>query len=517
MEKYRGDEIVSSGKFVSYLKYTCTNSQNQQLLSPLCGMGWKLMMYTGSGSSTLEFRFFPDFLYNVPLGNLTVEFIVVSARKDSGLDMRREPTTTTVSLPSGSAYYNCQVYGSQYNDTSRFLALHNLAQASQWEVFVQLSVKIPAINVSPGRTIPADYTTVRIKSMLSSMLSGAEVTDAKFFLLSRTSPATGPYGPRGLWVNAGLLRGRSDELDEMLFGDSFQAETQDLDAPYSENRIPNLDSDNHDFPEDSDLEEDELDHWEEEMDRKGKGKLVLESSETENTHNSPASASGAPCDSSTESSASASRINGSGNAEVSSKTTPAKMPKRVGRAICIQGHAYRTWQAFVFYLMTGEVTFLPLTSSGKRATVQQRLDEEGTIACSPKSMYHLAEKFGVPELSRLSLEDLEKGISEKNAVEEAFSRFFGLYPALTHLVSGYITTHMTPNLAFKFDEALKSIIPKTNFDVVSLTFQKMHKLPLEDEKEDRRLPAIGSSIDPFETMGEQERTGKKLKKKKGGR
>jgi hypothetical protein len=209
MEKYRGDEIIASNEFVSYLKYTHANAQNRQLISPVCGMGWKLMLYTGSGSSTLEFRFFPDILANAPFGTLTVKLTVVSASTDL-----HQLTTTSVAVPSGSAYYNCQTYGSQYNDTSRFLALQILTQVSPCDVYIQLSVKVPAINLSPGRTMLADSTTARVKTMLNSMLSGIELTDAKFFLLSRTSPATGPYGPRALWVNAGLLRGRSDELDE---------------------------------------------------------------------------------------------------------------------------------------------------------------------------------------------------------------------------------------------------------------------------------------------------------------
>jgi hypothetical protein len=88
------------------------------------------------------------------------------------------------------------------------------------------------------------------------------------------------------------------------------------------------------------------------------------------------------------------------------------------------------------------------------------------------------------------------------------------YPALTELVSAYITTHMTPGLAFKFDQALKSIIPKTSFDVVSLTFQKMHQLPLEDDAQDAWPPAAGNAFDPFDTTELQKTSSKKSKKVK---
>jgi hypothetical protein len=91
------------------------------------------------------------------------------------------------------------------------------------------------------------------------------------------------------------------DVHAVLFGQSFQAETFDLDVPYSDNLIPNLDSDHHDFQEDSDLEEDELDGWQGEPEQKGKGKdkLVVESHEEEETRTVAAtsSAGSAPLDS----------------------------------------------------------------------------------------------------------------------------------------------------------------------------------------------------------------------------
>ncbi|KAG5353417.1 hypothetical protein C0989_006930 [Termitomyces sp. Mn162] len=52
---------------------------------------------------------------------------------------------------------------------------------------------------------------------------------------------------------------------------------------------------------------------------------------------------------------------------------------------------------------------------------------EGSIACSPKSMYRLATKIKSKELQLLSLEAIIRNLSETNIIEELFSHFTSMY------------------------------------------------------------------------------------------
>ena len=86
------------------------------------------------------------------------------------------------------------------------------------------------------------------------------------------------------------------------------------------------------------------------------------------------------------------------------------------------------------------------------------------------------------------------------------------YPQLADLASTYIANNMSPRLAFSFNEGLKEVVAKTTFDVVSLTFRKMHKVPMKGEVE--AMPLYGETSDPFEGWGgPAPAPGKKLKKK----
>lgn len=61
-------------------------------------------------------------------------------------------------------------------------------------------------------------------------------------------------------------------------------------------------------------------------------------------------------------------------------------------------YAHR-WQSLIFYLYTGDVAFLPLSSDpsqSREVVAEQYLADHphDPPPCSPKSMYRLAEKVG---------------------------------------------------------------------------------------------------------------------------
>ncbi|KAJ7160676.1 hypothetical protein C8R43DRAFT_1177098 [Mycena crocata] len=127
-------------------------------------------------------------------------------------------------------------------------------------------------------------------------------------------------------------------------------------------------------------------------------------------------------------------------------------PRRIGQAVVVKGHAFQTWNALLHYLYTNKIVFRNLKSSGG----QGGSEPLHTLQCSPKSMYKLAEKFGLEDLKALALASLRSQLSSDNIVREAFSSFTSMYPEISDIEVGILINHMR-NLGGDIDEMLKSI------------------------------------------------------------
>ncbi|OSD03968.1 hypothetical protein PYCCODRAFT_165249 [Trametes coccinea BRFM310] len=96
--------------------------------------------------------------------------------------------------------------------------------------------------------------------------------------------------------------------------------------------------------------------------------------------------------------------------------------------------AFRTFRALVYYAYTGIIHFAPM-----RSIEQSSEDENGpkasTLACSPKSMYRLADMYGLVELKELAADNIRSQLSErpKAALKELLSSFTARYPAVMAL------------------------------------------------------------------------------------
>ncbi|GAA5861137.1 hypothetical protein JCM8547_008046 [Rhodosporidiobolus lusitaniae] len=126
-------------------------------------------------------------------------------------------------------------------------------------------------------------------------------------------------------------------------------------------------------------------------------------------------------------------------------TTQAFRPPH--RTIPITGTSYTTYRAFLLYLLTGQLSFAPLTSSflpspaalssGSSTSSHSRLSLARSrrhsrlyasslltpslpLAVSPKSMFRLAHFLEIPDLSKLSLDALKTALSVENVVWELF-------------------------------------------------------------------------------------------------
>ncbi|KAI0781384.1 hypothetical protein BD413DRAFT_462698 [Trametes elegans] len=135
------------------------------------------------------------------------------------------------------------------------------------------------------------------------------------------------------------------------------------------------------------------------------------------------------------------------------------------REILLPNIAYRTLRSCVFYLYTGKVNFLPLTS----ASVSDRQLAMYTAAvppCSPKSMYRLAEVYGLTALQNLAYDAIVSRLTPANIVEEAFSTFYWRYdPLREHAVSflsrNFSDSRVQASLPDVIDQVVSGQLPHT--------------------------------------------------------
>ncbi|KAI0713493.1 hypothetical protein C8Q76DRAFT_731615 [Earliella scabrosa] len=139
------------------------------------------------------------------------------------------------------------------------------------------------------------------------------------------------------------------------------------------------------------------------------------------------------------------------------KPPPSKQSESVSKhhQILIPSIAHRTLTACVFYLYTGKINFLPLKSAGsskRRLALLRRSDK--APACSPKSMYRLAELYGISELQELAYKEIISQLKSENIVEEAFSSFFARYDKLREHAVSYLSQHYS-------NKTVQSKLPET--------------------------------------------------------
>lgn len=108
--------------------------------------------------------------------------------------------------------------------------------------------------------------------------------------------------------------------------------------------------------------------------------------------------------------------------------------------------AYKTWLALASYFYTGSVAFSRLRSTAagkKRETIVPPMPHDPPL-CSPKSMYRLADKYGLHDLKKLSLENIRSQLTADNIVPELFSRFTSRYAEVRDLEVKLLSTTRAP-------------------------------------------------------------------------
>ncbi|KAJ3521949.1 hypothetical protein NM688_g8947 [Phlebia brevispora] len=100
-----------------------------------------------------------------------------------------------------------------------------------------------------------------------------------------------------------------------------------------------------------------------------------------------------------------------------------------GRVIVLPDISFNTLQSLVYYLYTGEVSFANLKSQSQSSLFYHCIvPPPGSEPfayraplCSPKSMYRVADKYGLDELKQKAADDIKTKLCAENIFQELFS------------------------------------------------------------------------------------------------
>ncbi|KAL6308088.1 hypothetical protein BKA93DRAFT_765328 [Sparassis latifolia] len=260
-------------------------------------------------------------------------------------------------------------------------------------------------------------------------LAAGDFADTKFYVFSARTQSGTVSKPLAVFANSVAVRKASPHFERLLSGGFMESQVTALDA---ENHLPqNLFTDEYDYDSDSDLDDDE-----DETDGRGsqaalltpKGKLADFHDEENISALTEFQEDNVCHELQVPSTSSEKTLNTSDPIQT--------FPRggRIGQTVYIKDIAFKTWQAFIFYVYTGKVEFAPLKSqvrSARGASVDERAMLSRPPRCSPKSMYRLAEKYDLKELKDLAAKDLKSKLSKENILPEVFSGFTSRYPEIS--------------------------------------------------------------------------------------
>ncbi|CAK5279694.1 unnamed protein product [Mycena citricolor] len=287
---------------------------------------------------------------------------------------------------------------------------------------------------------------------LANMILGNDGPEIKFYAYTHKSKGS-VRRLKALFAKKEWMMGHSELLDDYLEGITGNKAA----TGFKEARIVPLEDHTPDADErvftqyhymsDSDLEEEEEESCESDEDDGRSFTSATGSVQREEA-----------CGSTTESDGQNRMVSGADDDARLSQTSAAgssravqekvlEQSRRMGHAVILKGHAFRTWTAFIFYLYTDQICFSGTKAPVRRARVP---------ACSAKSMYLLADQFGLPELKSLAFATLCTQLSTKTIVKEVFSHFTSWHPEIQDIQLDFLFEHL-PEVKQDMDRMLHSI------------------------------------------------------------
>ncbi|KAF8193547.1 hypothetical protein K438DRAFT_835820 [Mycena galopus ATCC 62051] len=316
-----------------------------------------------------------------------------------------------------------------------------------------------------GLTLPLPRDT-RADAALAATVRGEDMVDVKFYVYTRRgvdpSGASLVMRPQPLFAKLSLLRKHSDDLDTYLLGISGM-------AGFAESRMVDLDLDdppeefdNYDYISDSDLDSDDEDPSVANPDGEPSYATPFRSRPRSSSPVRTPSPEFVPSfrpvpDSPATPARSPLRISSPESVPLplSGPSTPAgvRPGRRMGHRVVVTGHAFRTWHALLVYLYTKKIEFQTCKSFG----LPENSPSE-TPRCSAKSMYKLADRFGLDDLKALAIASVRSQLSAQNIVHETFSAFRSLYPEIQDIEVEFLRKDIqVPAVMDQIDAILSSV------------------------------------------------------------
>ncbi|KAJ3486730.1 hypothetical protein NLI96_g4038 [Meripilus lineatus] len=182
------------------------------------------------------------------------------------------------------------------------------------------------------------------------------------------------------------------------------------------------------------------------------------------------------------------------------------VPRRTKHTVVVSDVAANTWQALVFYILTGVIHFAPLRSQGLEYRMQEITqyahDHPGLPPlCSPKSMYRLADKVGLVDLKNLAMKDLEEKLPRIKILDEIFSKYSSVFPEiLMAQVNYFCDEEISQTSRLSLQQKIRSV---TKGELPHATNALMAMLQKVSDSRPGASPEPQAAKPPAEGLGER--------------
>ncbi|KAF9785419.1 hypothetical protein BJ322DRAFT_829074 [Thelephora terrestris] len=240
--------------------------------------------------------------------------------------------------------------------------------------------------------------TTALREALNRGISSGNLIDTKIVLYSHRDPSGRVRRPKALYTNSSILK-TVPYFNDLLFGNFAESQSKDFKEAIDEEES----ADDYGYLSDSDLEDDE----DEKVSYKHTAKSEIQ-----------------PFD----------PFAVSGEDKVAREDYEERIEK--GKVVKIPDIAFVTFQAFLMYLYTDLIEFAPFGSDENRRSRRAEIVKSSGDKIprpSPKSIYRLADKYDIPTLKTLALNNIRSELEKCDIVEESFSIFASQFDEVRNL------------------------------------------------------------------------------------
>ncbi|KXN89438.1 hypothetical protein AN958_05600 [Leucoagaricus sp. SymC.cos] len=412
------------------------NKPTTSYVSPNCGFGWRFLFNLErcvTFKDLLQVIFQPNICSSMPFHDITIR-VVITYPNQRADGHRRTFKGLSVQSDQDIGLYSAPL---NYRGETR-LEITLIFKDTDG---LSLPTTSPRTITSPSIS---SQISSQIKTALLHSLDGPSFVDVKFYLFS-TRHQGKPARPKAIFARSALLAESSDYLQNLLSSETEYTTGSpcDLRADVPE-EIAKLDTSAFMYDSDSDLDDEE--------DENPDCKAEDEEEEVTQTVERSERQAGDPKDD--------------------------KKPRHQdGKAFAINGTAYKTWRAFIFYAYTNEIKFRALKSRGRKTkAVLEAVDSNNNLCCSPKSMYRFADYADLPHLKLLAKEAIKKNLFHDNIIKELFSSFTYKYPEIIELEVDYLVDNFTKAIGRDFNSELQTLLLGTKphcFRVLAFAMRRL--------------------------------------------